>query len=393
MIYILLFLLLGVVIGVSTGLIPGFHPNLIATLAVGYAVFSPFQSSVMLISAAVTNTFVNFIPAVYLGAPSASTALSVLPGHKMLLEGRGYEAIRLTVVGGLVSVAIVVLLFPVFVLGIGSMYGVLESYMPFVLIAIVAYMVYKDRRLDSVLFFFLSGLLGYIVLQHNFIGTSHDLFPLLAGLFGVPMLIHSFRRDPTIPTEDRSIRHIGRREVVREGTLGSLAGVIVGLLPGIGSAQATYIVRELTSEESDRGFMLAIGGVNTSNILVSLLAVYLIGRGRSGVAVSVQNLMDSITFSDTLVFMFVGLSAAGIGAYATLRFARKSLGLFRKVDYGKLCIAVIVFIFSVSLLLTGIRGVVVGTVGAFVGLSCLLSGSRRSYLMGSILFPVILFFL
>ncbi len=387
------FLLLGSVVGIATGLIPGFHPNLIATLAASYAFFTPVKSSVFLVSAGVTNTFVNFIPAVYLGAPSASTALSVLPGHKMLMEGRGYEAIRLTVVGGLISVAIVVAIFPVFVLGIDPVYSFLSSYMPLVLLSVVAYMVWKDRRLDSVGFFVLSGLLGYVVLEHNIVGTQHDLFPLLSGLFGIPMLIHSFRKKPSIPTEDRSIEHIDRREAIREGTLGSLAGVVVGLLPGIGSAQATYLVRELEDDESDRGFMLALGGVNTSNILVSLLAIYLIGRGRSGVAVSVQNIMDSITLNHSVLFIIVGIVAAGIGAYATLKLARSSLVLFRKADYSSLCLGVIVFILLASLVLTGTMGLVVALVATSIGFSCLLSGSRRSYLMGSILFPIIIFML
>lgn len=393
MLEILGFILLGVLIGILTGLIPGFHPNLIATLAVSYTVFPPLESSVLLVSAGVTNTFVNFIPAVYLGAPSASTALSVLPGHKLLLEGRGREAIRLTVVGGLVSVLIVAALFPVFMFGLGNVYTVLERYMPFVLISVVLYMVWKDRRLDSVLFFLLSGMLGYVVLEHNFIGTRHDLFPLLAGLFGVPMLIHSFRKNPEIPMEDRSVEHIGRREVAREGTLGSLAGVLVGLLPGIGSAQATYLVRELIDEDSERGFMLAIGGVNTSNILVSIVAIYLIGKGRSGVAVSVQNLVQNITFNNIIVLVLTGLISAGLAAAAAIYLARRSLRLFRKLDYSKLCFGVLVFIFTISLLLTGVRGLAVAAVGSSIGLSCLLSGSRRSYLMGCILFPVILFFL
>ncbi len=393
MFQVLLFLLIGVIIGILTGLIPGFHPNLIATLAVSYAFFSPINSSVLLVSAAVTNTFVNFIPAVYLGAPSASTALSVLPGHKLLLEGRGREAIRLTVVGGLVSVFLATALFPFLYFGLETAYGTLESYIPFLLIAVIIYMVWKDRRLDSVVFFFLSGILGYVVLEHNFVGTMHDLFPLLAGLFGVPMLIHSYRKDPEIPMEDRSIEHISRREIVREGSLGSLAGIMVGLLPGIGSAQATYLVREATSEDSERGFMLAIGGVNTSNILVSIFAVYMIGRGRSGVAVSIQNLMQDITFNEVVVLVLTGLISAGLAAAAAIHLAKHSLRLFRKLDYRKLCLAVIVFIFSVSFVLTGFKGMAVAAVASFIGLSCLLSGSRRSYLMGSILFPIILFFL
>ncbi len=393
MLQVVVFLVFGVLIGIITGLIPGFHPNLIATLVVGYAFFSPLHLSVLLVAAGVTNTFVNFIPAVYLGAPSASTALSVLPGHKLLLEGRGREAIRLTVVGGLVSVFVVTALLPLLFIGLEGMYVVLQRFMPFLLVSVVAYMVWKDRRIDSIFFFLLAGLLGYIVLEHNFIGTMHDLFPLLAGLFGIPMLIHSYRKNPDIPLEDRSVEHIGRREVLREGSLGSLAGIFVGLLPGIGSAQATYIVREAIKEESERGFMLAVGGVNTSNILVSIVAVYLIGRGRSGIAVSIQNLIQNITFNEVVVLVLTGLISAGMAAGSAIYLAKRSLRIFRKMDYRKICVCVVLFILSITLVLTGIRGLSVALVGSSIGLSCLLSGSRRSYLMGSILLPVVLFFL
>ena len=393
MLDILLFLILGFILGVVTGLIPGFHPNLVATLALSYAVFPPLQSSVMLVAAGITNTFVSFIPAVYLGAPSAATALSVLPGHKFLLKGRGFEAIRLTVIGGIISVVIVAAAFPLFSLTLEGFYQALEGYIHYALILVVGYMVYKDRRLDSIAFFFLSGMLGYIILEHNVIGTPYDLFPLLGGLFGIPILIHSIRKDPEIPPQDRSLSYVGGRKALKEGSLGSISGILVGLLPGVGPAQATYITRELTDDEDDRGFMIAIGGVNTSNIIVSLLAIYFIGKGRSGVAVSVQNLMETITFEHAMMFTIIGVIVTGMAAYATIYLGKRSLSIFRRINYRILCGTVIFFILSVSLLLTGLVGLFVTVIASAIGLGCLLSRSRRSYLMGSILFPVILFFL
>ncbi|MFP4116104.1 MAG: tripartite tricarboxylate transporter permease [Candidatus Aenigmatarchaeota archaeon] len=393
MLNLLLYILLGFLLGVITGLIPGVHPNLLATLALSYLFFPPMESSVMLVAAGVTNTFVSFIPAVYLGAPSASTALSVLPGHELLLKGRGLEAIRLTAVGGIVSAVLVAISFPLFVMTIDSIYGFIEGYIHVALLLIIGFMVYKDRRFDSVVFFLLSGLLGYVVLEYNFIGTQHDLFPLLSGLFGVSILLNSVRRDPEIPPQNKSISYIGGRKALKEGTIGSIAGMVVGLLPGIGSAQATYVARELTGEEDERGFMLAIGGVNTSNIILSLLAVYLIGKGRSGIAVAVKNLMEAMTLNNAVMFVLVGLISAGLAAYTTIYLGKRSLGIFRKVNYRALCVGIIIFILLVSLVLTGIRGLSVTVIGSFLGLGAILSGCRRSYLMGSILFPVILFFL
>lgn len=389
----LFFLLIGVGIGVATGVIPGFHPNLVAVLLLSLAPFTPMGSAIMLVAAGVTNTFLNFIPSIYLGAPSASTALSVLPGHKMLLEGRAYEALRLTVVGGLISIVFVVVTLPLTFNFVSHLYPVVKEYMHLILLAVIGYMFLKDRDLNGAGVFVLSGLLGYVVMEMNFIGTRYDLFPLLSGLFGVSMLLHSLRKEPEIPPQDRSVDYVGSGTALRGGLVGSLAGMVVGLLPGIGSAQATYMAQEISGRKGTRNFMVAIGGVNTSNIIFSLLALYLIGRGRSGIAVSISNLLTEITLNTSLIFVIVAIASAGSAAFLTLYIGKRGLGLFRMVDYRKLCAGVIVFILTMAVFLTGPRGLIVALVGSVLGLSSILSGARRSYLMGCILIPVILFYL
>jgi putative membrane protein len=364
-----------------------------ATLFLGYAVFSPMESSVMLVGAGVTNSFLNFLPSIYLGAPSASTALSVLPGHEMLLKGRGYEAVRLTVIGGLISAALVFLTLPLTMASISAIYPMVEDYIYLILIAVIGYMFFVDRDLNAVGIFLLSGILGYVVLELNFVGTRYDLFPLLSGLFGVSMLLHSFLRDPEIPPQDRSIEYVDSETAVKGGLTGGIAGIFVGLLPGIGSAQATYLAQEISGKKDVRRFMVAIGGVNTSNIIFSMVALYIIDKARSGIAVSIGELIGEITLGSTIIFVLAALAAAGTGAAFTLYFGKRGVRIFRKVDYKKLCLSVIVFIFVMSFVLTGIRGVIVAAVGASLGLSCIMAGCRRSYLMGCVLFPVILYFL
>ena len=109
---LLLCLLSGVLVGIATGLIPGFHPNTVFTLvAMSVFLFQGLGNEALLVfavSLAVANTFVDFIPSILFGAPEEDSILSILPGHRMLLNGRGYEAVFLTVVGGLGSMVLVV---------------------------------------------------------------------------------------------------------------------------------------------------------------------------------------------------------------------------------------------------------------------------------------------
>ena len=94
--------LVGCCAGIITGLIPGIHINLVSLLLVSVSGYflgftSPIVLGVFIISMSVTHTFLDTLPSIFLGAPDADTALAVLPGHRLLLEGRGYEAVKLTV--------------------------------------------------------------------------------------------------------------------------------------------------------------------------------------------------------------------------------------------------------------------------------------------------------
>ena len=116
LIEILIVILFGCIAGTITGLIPGVHINLVAVSIFALSPFllkftSPLILSIFIVSMSITHTFTDFIPSCFLGAPESETALSVLPAHRLLLKGRAYEAIFLTVVGSLFSIIINYLLF------------------------------------------------------------------------------------------------------------------------------------------------------------------------------------------------------------------------------------------------------------------------------------------
>ena len=112
---IFLFLLLGIIFGTITGLIPGVHINLIGAFIVSlsaslFYLINPIYLVVFIVAMAVTHTFVDFIPSIFLGCPDTDTELSVLPGHELLKKGEGYEAIILTCYGSLAAIFILVLI-------------------------------------------------------------------------------------------------------------------------------------------------------------------------------------------------------------------------------------------------------------------------------------------
>jgi len=109
------FVSFGIFLGLLTGLIPGLHPNTIFVMVLPFVFLHNLSAPVMLafvVSLAVSNTLFDFIPSIFFGVPEEDSVLSILPGHKFLLEGRGYEALFLTVVGGVGVVLLTILALP-----------------------------------------------------------------------------------------------------------------------------------------------------------------------------------------------------------------------------------------------------------------------------------------
>ncbi len=89
---------LGIAFGLIAGLVPGVHINLISSLVLagsGFILdyFAAKELAVFIVAMGITHAFVEVVPSIFLGAPDDTTALVMLPGHKMLHEGLGYDAV------------------------------------------------------------------------------------------------------------------------------------------------------------------------------------------------------------------------------------------------------------------------------------------------------------
>jgi len=164
---ILLFALIGVGFGVLTGLTPGVHVNNIAILMLtlspamlaGLLFLEDYGISVsfitvllctIIIATSIAHTFLDFIPSTFLGAPEGETALSVLPAHSMLLEGRGYEAVALSATGsfGAILCAFIFILPFRYIIGPPlNGYLFLKQIMVFVLICISIILVTTEHKI------------------------------------------------------------------------------------------------------------------------------------------------------------------------------------------------------------------------------------------------------
>jgi len=395
MLDLLLALLIGILLGVIAGLLPGLHPNNTIPIILGLSfLFDPLSASIILLTSGVVNSFISFIPSILLGAPEESTVLGVLPGHKLLLEGRGFEAIKLCVVGCFGGVLFSVFSLPLFAIIIPTLYNFIRPNVHWALIFVVFYMIISEKgknKIYSLIVFVLSGLLGLLVLN-NF--SDSMLFPLLTGLFGLPMLLLSIFEKTKIPEKfSFEEEKIEKKSLLSCIGIGSLAGIAAGLLPGVGSTQSTILTQQLFQRKRDeRSFLISIGAITSSDIVYSILSLWLIGNPRSGIAVGISNLLE-VGFKEVIIFICFILISAAIATIIALQITKFSLRFLRKINYQKLCIVTFLFLFGLTILFSGFIGILVLITSLVIGLIPNKIGIKRTHMMGCLLLPTILFFL
>jgi putative membrane protein len=334
----------------------------------------------------ISHTLHDFLPALFLKAPEAESALSSLPGIEMVQEGLGRKAFVLTVIGGLSSSTIFVIVLPILFLVLEAVYPVLNQFMQFILVFFLLFIIFESRSIfNAALIAGLSGLLGLSVLsgpQQQFI-----LLPVFSGLFAVPAVSYSIFRDFEIP-EQKDLFQISSSRI-KEGFAGFGSGLIAGVIPGISAAVSTTFLTPFM--DSDReGFLTGLGGVNTSDILISFLALYLIGRPRSGSSVALQ-MISEVRIPEVFFLIGCSLLGAGLSGILSLKVLDLFLELVEKVNFRFLGFSVLGLIFSIVFFTTGVYGIVVLLTSGFIGFISLLTESRASC-MAVLIIPALTYF-
>ncbi len=393
-------LLLGVASGTLTGLIPGVHINLVVVLLLGCSsfflgVFSPLALVVFIVAMAVTHTFLDFLPSIYLGASDTDTELSILPGHEMLIKGRAYEATVLTLYGSMAAIVLTLFLVPLFIFVLPKVYVPLNNVMPFILIIASLFLFVFERksRVWALIVFSLSGFLGVASMN---LGVNEPLLPLLTGLFGGSALVVSLKNKQRIPKQQvRKFKHIRvkRKSLFRSLFASLIASPLVSFLPGLGSGQAAVIGSEVTGDLGRGEFLILLGAINTMVAGLSFITLYSIGKARSGASVAVSRIIPELSLWNLVVILGVIFVAGLVSFFITILLAGVFSRNISKVPYHYLSIIVLVILTVVVLVFSGLLGFLVFFVSSFLGVACVLLGIKRVHLMGALLVPVILFYL
>ncbi len=412
----------GIVVGAIAGLLPGVHVNNTSAILLGMtpsleaAGFPALYVAVMIIASTVSQSFLDIVPSIFLGAPDEATVMAVLPGHRMLLEGRGVEAVRLSAMGSGLSIAVSLLLIAPLSCFFVAFYGSIQACMAYILIAISALVILSNRgdgpfaraagRAKAIalaaMIFCACGALGMAASRAEPLLTPllpvaapSMLLPLLSGLFGAPTLLLSLRSSPAIPPQHKSMPSLPARDILEGALAGTAAGALVSWFPAVSTGVATTITGIFSKniEGDGRKYLVSVSGVNTANAVFSLVALYAIGRPRSGAVVAAQQAMGSIDFR-AFALLVLAMCMAGAAAYPLAILAGGSAaGVFSKIDYRLLNASVLLFLGAMCLALTGFLGLAVFMLSSMVGMAPHLVNVRKTCLMGVLLVPCIAYFL
>ncbi len=389
-------ILIGTILGTISGLIPGIHANTMAGILVAaesglLAVLGAPAVGIALFSALVVHTFVDCVPSTFFGVPDADTAISVLPAHALCMQGHGEEAVRLSAMGSVVSVVMVMPLFAVFMFFLPGLQSYIDWWLGIILILVAGLLILSSESPEwSAVVFFLSGILGIFAFRYAWLishtsGVSSVLMPLLTGLFGISVLLRA--SGGVMPKQERSGTSTGTCSLAWHAGIGTIAGAVVGWLPGLSNATANTLLTPLFQAGSEgKGYIIATSAANTANAFLGLAALIALGRMRNGVMV----VLDTIGMPSPLLILAGGVAAAICGFVITLVCGRGAQFL-GGIPVRAMSYAVIGVVTLLAFLLTGLFGMVILVCATLVGLIPSLVNVRRVTCMGAVMVPVILF--
>jgi len=393
---ILFFVFLGVAFGTITGLIPGIHVNLISLilLSLSGTIFLKLNTIyflVFLASMATTHTFLDFIPSIFLGAPDTDTELSTLPGHNLLKEGRGYEAVMLTIYGSISAIFVLILLtFPAIEL-IKQFYSSIRLLIPYILIFASIFLIYLEKnKVSSILIFSLAGILGLSVLN---LGINEPILPLLMGLFGGSIILQSIINKTEIP---KQIISQPRIKIFRPLLGATLSAPICSFLPGFGSGQAAVLgslVTDRRGENNKENFLFLVGAINTLVMGFSFITLYAISKARTGVAAAMKTLIQKPSLNILILLLLVVVLSGIISFFWAIKLTKFFSKNLTKINYTYISYSILFILLFIIFLISGIIGIFIFLISTLLGLYTTSLNVRRINLMSCLIVPTIVLFL
>ncbi|MEK6924945.1 MAG: tripartite tricarboxylate transporter permease [Nanoarchaeota archaeon] len=393
----ILAIIAGLIIGTITGITPGIHINTITALLIAnITVFSTLSTTSLvafIVSLAITHTILDFIPSILTGATDDESFLSVLPGHEMLIKGKGREAILLVILGALTSIPLILIIIIPFIKIIPIIYKSIIYFIPFILIFISLYAILREERIWTALIVFIAtGILGYSSLNSP---IENPLLPLLGGLFGASNIIISLNQKLKIPYQEpinfKNLKGI-KKDYIKSIVGSIISSPLCSFLPAVGSGHAATISSEIIPQ-SRKGFLIMLGTINIIVMTLSFVTLYALNKTRTGAAAAIKSIITELSLSNLWTIIIIALISVIIASILALFITNIFIKIIEKVNYRNVSICMLSILIIAIILLSNIQGIIVFVTSTAWGIFAIKSNIRRINMMGVLLIPTIIFYL
>ena len=376
----------GMLLGVFSGLMPGIHSNTVASV-ISELPIAPDAAVCLIVALLGAHLVFQFIPSIFLSIPDDTVVASVLPGHRLALEGRGREALTVCVFSLAIAALTSALLLPIALIFVPAIYSFVGPHVAPILVVASVFLLASEKKAEKIAIaafvFLLSGALGIASLR----GAINDpLFPSFCGLFAASGILLSFTSQQKLP-EQKSGRT--RLDFLPYVAAGVLFGGLSDLLPGIAApAQIAVFATAVFSMDDARKFLALVSSIAASHMVFAFGALVSIGKAREG-ALAIANQLHPIVQGD--LPMLVGIFLFSLGVCALLAmWLSKHVMVFSKIDMKTLNLGILGYLVVMVGIISGAGGLLLFATSTAVGLLPPLLGVRRTHVMGLIIVPSIL---
>lgn len=378
--------LIGVLLGIFSGLVPGIHSNTVASLLSSLPISAELLVF-MIVAVLGAHIVFQFFPSIFFSIPDDTVVVSVLPGHRMALEGRGREALLVCVSSVMVAVATSTLLLPVAMLFLPIAYALISPYMALVLVAASLVLLASERQGRKIALaafvFLLAGALGVASMR----GAINDsLFPAFSGLFAVSGILLSFTSYKKIPEQTGGP---ARMDYLLYVFVGVIFGMFSDLLPGIAAPAQIAVFASLVLVTDDaRKFLALVSSIAASHMVFAFAALLSIGKAREGALAILQEIKPVLP-GDLPMLLGIFIVSVGVSAFLLMRLS-KYVPKLQNIDMNAINLCVLAYVVCAVAIISGGGGLLLLATATAIGMLPPLLGIRRTHVMGLIIVPSIL---
>lgn len=379
-------LVAGMILGIFSGLMPGIHSNTVASV-ISEMPIPPEMALYLIVALLGAHLVFQFIPSIFLSIPDDTVVASVLPGHRMALEGRGREALTICVLSLAVAAFASALLLPLALIFVPAVYSFIDPHVAPILVVASVFLLASEKKAGKIAIasfvFLLSGALGLASLR----GAINDpLFPSFCGLFAASGILLSFTSQKKLPEQKSEKTQLDFLPFVAAGVL---FGGLSDLLPGIAApAQIAVFASALFSMDDARKFLALVSSIAASHMVFAFGALVSIGKAREG-ALAIANQLKPIVPGDLPMLLGIFLLSLGVCALLAMLLSRH-VRVFSEIDVRALNLGILGYLVVMVGIISGAGGLLLFATSTAVGLLPPLLGVRRTHVMGLIIVPSIL---